>query len=71
MSAERCYWEFDDCDRHGCEAVYVGVWSRYCPEHAATWRAEIERQDERDMPKLMGMQDWWRRMNARRAPVEA
>jgi hypothetical protein len=67
--AEGCQWEvpsdLEPCPKRG--AGLAGEWlGVYCAQHLETWRAEIERQNERDRPKLPGMQDWYRRMAARR-----
>jgi hypothetical protein len=67
FTAEGCQWEGqedDPCPKPGAGLVdeWMGV---YCAEHLAIWRAEIERQNERDKPKLPGLQDWYRRMAAR------
>ncbi len=69
FAAEGCQWEVpsdgEPCPKPG--AGLAGEWlGVYCREHLAIWRAEIERQNERDRPKLPGLQDWWRRMAARR-----
>lgn len=64
FAAEGCGWEVAPCPKPGAGLAGedLGV---YCVEHLAIWRAEIERQDERDRPKLPGLQDWYRRMAAR------
>lgn len=65
FASEGCQWEVpsdgQDCPRRG--AGMIGEWlGIYCTEHLAAWEEELERQHERDKPKLPGMQDWYRRM---------
>jgi hypothetical protein len=71
-SSMPCMWEVPS-DEQPCTRVATGgiaedgsLLGAYCAEHLAIWRRELERREERDRPKLPGMQDWWRRMNAAR-----
>jgi hypothetical protein len=70
FASEGCQWEVpsDDtpCPKPG--AGLAGEWfGVYCREHLAIWRAEIERQNERDKARYLGLQDWYRRMARRQA----
>ncbi len=68
VASEGCQWEVPS-DQDACPKPGAGLagewWGVYCTEHLAIWRAEIERQNERDRPKLPGLQDWYRSMARR------
>lgn len=70
FAAEGCQWEVptdgEPCPKPG--AGLAGEWlGVYCAEHLAIWRAEIERQNERDRARAFGVEDWYRYMAQQQA----
>jgi hypothetical protein len=67
-----CMWEVPEdealCLKPGAGCLPELSLAVYCREHLTVWRVELDRQAERDRPKLPGLQDWYRQA-ARKAGV--